>query len=174
MPAARNWTPAEDALLRRLREEGHPYKVCAVEIGRSETACQYRAKALRGGPQERQWSKWGEAESARVLAGLAEGESAEAIARALGRTVKSVEGCARKHGWRKVKPAPEATSLGQIAAKHAARWAQTTPPGDPAAPSAAQRWLDAVPMREHGRFTAAYLVGIWSQAMARVAARVAS
>lgn len=171
MPGSPNWTPADDALLRRLREEGQPFKVCAVELNRTEAACTYRARFLLGGPKDRAWSRWGEAESARVLAGLQQGESIEGIAQALGRTVKSVEGCARKHGWRRVKP--EATSLGQIAAKHAARWQQTTPPGDPAAPTAAQRWLDAVPVREHGRFTAAYLVGIWSDAMARVAARVA-
>jgi hypothetical protein len=172
MPSAPHWTPEQDATLRRLRAEGQPFKVCAVELGRSEVACQYRAKALLSAPADRNWSRWSEAESARVLAGLQQGETLETIARALGRTVKSVEGCARKYGFRKVKPAPEATSLGQIAAKHAARWQQTTPTGDPAAPSSARRWLDG-PAREHGRFTAAYVVGIWSQAMARVAARVA-
>jgi hypothetical protein len=172
MPAAPHWTPEQDATLRRLRAEGQPFKLCAVELGRSETACQYRAKILLGEAKERRWSKWSEAHSARVLAGLQQGESVEVIAAALGRTVKSVEGCARKYGWRKVKPAPEATSLGQVIAKHEARWQQTTPPGDPAAPSSARRWLDG-PAREHGRFTAAYLCGIWSQAMARVAARVA-
>ena len=95
MPEAsqRQWTPEEDAVLRRMREAGMPQASVAVALGRTVSACQSRWHELsRRSLPARRGDPWREDEDAVLRRMVSAGAKWAAIADSLpGRTPRGCE-----------------------------------------------------------------------------------
>jgi len=83
---ARGWTPQEDELLLRLRDEGLTAREIALRLERSAGAIRMRASLLAEDKQKR----WTEADKQLVFQLKSEGHTNKFIAIKLGRTASSI------------------------------------------------------------------------------------
>jgi DNA-directed RNA polymerase specialized sigma24 family protein len=83
---AKAWTPDEDTLLLKLREEGFTSREMSVRLNRTDAAIRKRLSLIA----EKKHIKWTDADKEKVLAYKAEGLTNRRIAYLMGRTTSSV------------------------------------------------------------------------------------
>jgi len=99
MPSANPWTPAEDAVLRRMKNAGMAWQDISVALGRTAEAVRSRWRSASA-QEERPASgsrEWTDAEDARLEAACATGGTWADVAKAVGGS-RSARACETRAG----------------------------------------------------------------------------